>query len=74
MYFCFSLAQVVVQHEGLVGLVYVKFEIHGLQQRALSGTYATDNVDELSLVDVEVYLLQNEDAVLLIDIRFLIVY
>ena len=68
------LGQFVIQHDGLFGLVNIQLKIERLQQGALAGSHASNDINELALVDVEIYFLQHEDTILLVDIRFLIVY
>ena len=72
--FLFHGEKVVIQYHSIVGFVNVQLEIECLQECALAGSHASDDIDEFTFIYMEINILQDKDAVFLIYIRFLIIY
>ena len=66
--------QVVTEHHCLVGLVHLQLTVERTHQRGLTRTHTADEVDELSLIDLEVHVLQHTDAVSLVDVCVFVTY
>ena len=60
--------QVVVEDLSLISFVNIQLLIDGFQQRALAGTHAADDVDELSVVHLKVNVREYGCAIKLINI------
>ena len=71
----FDVGHFLAQNNGLLGIltVNVQFTVDGFQQRALTRSDTSDEIDELSLFGLKVYIFQNQ-AFVLIYVYFLIVY